>query len=85
MQRYKLIRITDKNGEDKVEDFYPTLINKECSIDVENSIFYNSSFVVQFDSDPTNVLRTSAVQNYNVGEKLLTIMTRNSVYQFEKI
>ena len=88
---YKIISITDKQGNDKshyaILD-HPQLLGDFCYLDmlksrVANGIEPHCYFIWADDSD--KMMRTSRVQSMSEWDNKIKIVTRNSVYTFEKV
>ena len=90
--KYKLIHATDKLGNDKslseFESEHPSMIGeaynfdmfKEC-VDMGNQ----PCFMFIWDDDSNRVLRTSNVEKVIERNNGFTIITMNSVYEFEEV
>lgn len=88
MNTYKLVSVTDKNGEDKVE-WYAEL--KASHPEMTGEIVYEEALreglhLVFLWSDTSHKwLRTTALEKYTNLNNTVVAITKNSIYKFEKV
>lgn len=85
---YKIVRITDKDGNDKT-DFFKEM--KECHPNMSGEILYpelirvGGCFCLLWNDDSGKMLRTSAIEKYENDNGNVKVVTRNSIYCLEEI
>lgn len=85
---YKIIGITDKDGNDKV-DFFASM--KSCHPNMSGEILYpelvrvGGCFCLLWDDDSGKMLRTSTIEKYENDNGKVEVVTRNSIYYLEEI
>lgn len=87
MSYYKIINITDKNGQTRTDGLYPNRIG--CTIWVEYEPEVGSRYVMAYTRDnqgnPKNgTVYTSTILNWNESWFGLIIETLNSIYYLQK-
>jgi hypothetical protein len=85
---YKIISITDREGNDKIDFF-----NEMQSIhpNMSGEILYpeltkvGTCFCLLWDDDTDKMLRTSTIEKYQNDDEKVEVVTRNSIYILERI
>ena len=90
--KYKLIHATDKLGNDKslseFESAHPSMTGEAYNFDIfKESVEMGNQpcFMFIWDDDSNKVLRTSNVEKVIERNNGFTIITMNSVYEFEEV
>lgn len=94
IEMYKIISVTDKDGNDKVE-FMDELKSKHGDLSGE-FVYFNfmlsgiengakPSCCFEWNDDSGKMLRTSSVESISEWDNKIKIVTRNSVYVFEEM
>ena len=88
MGEYKIIKITDRDGNDRTDGRYPKRIGRICNKPFAKlGLSMEIEYVAEADGTPYlgKFLHTSNVIQVIEEGINLTVTTRNSVYYFEKI
>lgn len=87
MGDYKITRITDRDGNDRTDGRYPKRIGRICNKPFARLGYrMEIEYVAEPDGTPYNkFLYTSLVIQVIEQGGNLTVITKNSVYYFEKI
>ena len=90
--KYKLIHATDKLGNDKplstFESSHPSIIGEAYNFDMfKESVKMGNQpcFMLIWDDDSNRVLRTSNVEKVIESDNGFTIVTMDSIYEFEEV
>ena len=85
---YKIISITDREGNDKI-DFFNEM--KSVHPSMSGEILYpkltkvGGHFCFMWDDDTNKMLRTSTIEKYQNDGDIVEVITRNSIYVLERI
>jgi hypothetical protein len=83
---FEIIRITDRNGNDRTDGRYPLRIGRRCKLhlygcDVPAMIEY----VPRENEEYDGTLRTSTVEDLEAANGIHKITTRNSIYYLKEL
>ena len=81
---YKIARITDRKGKDRIDGRYPTRVGQICEI-YKDSMNIGRCMLIQYLSWPDlkpcrGVLTTSTIRNIEESDSTTFVTTTNSVY-----
>lgn len=79
---YKIIKITDKNGLDKNDDYTIKRLNRYGVI---NDIIINRPLVFEYSDNPDKIMLTTNIQSYLYNKNELIVRTKNTIYVFEEV
>lgn len=92
LYRIKSIKHSE-NLSDRTDGRYPKRIGRIVDLDIDGIAYSQRNILPmiiryvkdEYGNDYPYTLRTSTVLNYEVLENTVTVNTRNSIYEFEKV
>lgn len=83
---FKIVKITDKQGNDRTDGRYPLRIGRKCNIDFENlyiSLPMSIEYAPDAGEDYRGILHTSNLIDYGYINNQFVAKTLNSIYYLE--